>query len=69
MKKAQEPINQCISMYLSCSITYQPINDYSVEIYKGYKGSYELIFYTDGHIKSKKAIKEALKFIESYERL
>ena len=38
-------------------------NDYSIEIYKGYKSSYEVIFYTDGHTDKKQAIKKALRFL------
>ena len=38
-------------------------NDYSIEIYKGYKLSYELIFYTDGNTDKKQAIKKALRFL------
>jgi len=63
MKKAAELINECISRNLHCSITYQRINDFSIEIYRGYKTSYEKVFYTDGHIKPNKAIKEALNFL------
>ena len=48
---------------LNVSFTWQRINDYSIEIYKGYKSSYELIFYTDGHTDKKQAIKKALRFL------
>lgn len=65
MKKAQKLMNECISRNLHCSITYQKINNYSVEIYRGYKSFYEKIFYTDGHTKSKRAIKKALKFLSN----
>jgi len=58
-------MDECISRNLHCSITYQKINDYSVEIYRGYKTRYEKVFYTDGHIKPKKAIKKALKFLSN----
>lgn len=58
--------SECWSRNYNCSITYQQINDYSVEIYQGYrKGSYKLIYYTDGHLTRKKAIKKALKFIKN----
>ena len=66
MKKAQQLMNKCISRDLHCSITNQRINDYSVEIYRGYKKNYQKVFYTDGHIKPKKAIKKALKFLSNY---
>ena len=45
------------------SFTWQNINDYSIEIYKGYKSSYELIFYTDGNTDKKQAIKKAKSFL------
>ena len=38
-------------------------NNYSIEIYKGYKSSYEVIFYTDGNTDKKQAIKKALRFL------
>ena len=48
---------------VNVSLTWQRINDHSIEIYKGYKASYELIFYTDGHTDKKQAIKKALRFL------
>ena len=63
MKKAKKLIEECKSRSLNCSITYQHINDYSVEIYRGYESSYQKVFYTDGHLKSKKAIKSGLKYL------
>jgi hypothetical protein len=65
MKKLKQLIGECKSRNLHCSVTYQKINDISIEIYKGYKSTYVKLFYTDGHIKLKKAIKLALKFIVS----
>ena len=53
----------CQDRNLNVSFTWQRINDYSIEIYKGYKSSYELIFYTDGHTDKKQAIKKALRFL------
>ena len=50
----------CQNNNVNVSFTWQRINDYSIEIYKGYKASYELIFYTDGHTDKKQAIKKAL---------
>ena len=38
-------------------------NNYSIEIYKGYKSSYEVIFYTDGHSDKKQAIKKVKSFL------
>ena len=45
------------------SFTWQRINNYSIEIYKGYKSSYELIFYTDGNTDKKQAIKKVKSFL------
>lgn len=67
MSKLNNLMNLCKSNNLHCSFTYQSINDYSVEIYKGYKTTYVNHFYTDGHIKPKKAIKKALKYMSKYE--
>ena len=53
----------CQNNNLNVSVTWQRINDYSIEIYKGYKSSYEVIFYTDGHTDKKQAIKTALRFL------
>ena len=53
----------CQNNKLNVSLTWQTINDYSIEIYKGYKSYYELIFYTDGNTDKKQAIKKALRFL------
>ena len=53
----------CQNNNLNVSFTWQRIDDYSIEIYKGYKLSYELLFYTDGHTDKKQAIKKALRFL------
>ena len=60
MKKLFE---MCQNNNVNVSFTWQRINYYSIEIYKGYKASYELIFYTDGHTDKKQAIKKALRFL------
>ena len=60
MKKVFE---MCQNNNVNVSFTWQRINDYSIEIYKGYKLSYELIFYTDGNTDKKQAIKKALRFL------
>lgn len=65
MSKLQELIDECKSRELHLSFTYQKATDYSVEIYKGYRKNYQNLFYTDGHIKKKKAINKALKWIRS----
>ena len=53
----------CQDRNWNVSFTWQKINDYSIEIYKGYKTSYELIFYTDGHTDKKQAIKKTKLFL------
>lgn len=63
MNKTKKLMIECELRNLHCSITYQKINDYSIEIYTGYKKSYHQIFYTDGHIKLKAAVKQALKYL------
>ena len=63
MKLETQLFNECKSRSLNCSLTYQHINDYSVEIYQGYKTTYNKIFYTDGHIDKSIAIKKALKYL------
>ena len=63
MSKLDKLLEQCESMNLHCSITYQRSNDCSVEIYTGYKTNYNQLFFTDGHINPKHAAKEGLKFL------
>ena len=53
----------CQDRNWNVSLTWQKINDYSIEIYKGYKTSYELIFYTDGHTDKNEAIKKTKLFL------
>lgn len=65
MKLETQLFDECISRNYNCSITYQRINNYSVEIYQGYKSNYKNILYTDGHIDKEKAIKKALKFLRA----
>jgi hypothetical protein len=65
MKKLNELLAECRGRAFNVSFSYQGVTDYSVEIYTGYKNNYEEIFYTDGHIKPKKAINKALKFIKN----
>ena len=63
MKLETQLFNECKERSLNCSLTYQRINDYSIEIYTGYKDSYKKVFYTDGHLDKIFAIKSALNFI------
>ncbi len=65
MSKLDELMYECRSWALNCSVTYQSITDYSVEIYKGYGKRYVKVFYSDGHLTSEEAIKEGLKFINA----
>lgn len=64
MKLETQLFQECKSRDYNCSITYQKINNFSVEIYTGYKSSYKLIFYTDGHTESKFAIRKTLNFLK-----
>ncbi len=59
-------IAECKQRNLNCSITYQSMNDISIEIYTGYVDSYKSVFYVDGCIKLKKAINKANKFLLTY---
>lgn len=54
---------ECQSMTMNCSVTYQAINDYSVEIYRGYVKNYEKLFHSDGHSDLKEAINSGLEFM------
>lgn len=65
MKLETQLFNECKARALNCSLTYQSITDYSVEIYTGYKTSYKKAFYTDGNIDKTVAVKKALKFLRS----
>ena len=67
MSKLDKLLEQCESMNLNCSFTYQRSNDYSVEIYTGYISNYNQLFFTDGHINPKHAAKKGLKFLKDYE--
>ena len=57
-------MSECKDRNLNISITYQKINDISIEIYTGYQSSYQMVYYADGFIKLKKAIKEAHLFLK-----
>jgi hypothetical protein len=45
MKIETQLFDECKSRDFNCSLTYQRINDFSVEIYKGYKDAYQQVFY------------------------
>ncbi len=60
----QEFIALCQNRAFNFSLTWQKMDDWSLEIYTGYsKHSYELRFYTDGHSKREDAIKEGLEYM------
>ena len=63
MKLLEKLIFECRIRGFNCSITYQHINSYSVEIYKGKGMPYTERFYSDEHRSTKKAIKKGLKYI------
>lgn len=65
MKLETQLFHLCQQNNYNCSITYQIITDYSVEIYKGYGDNYNKIFYTDGHIDINHAIRLGLKFLKT----
>lgn len=63
-KKLEDQLfDECKQRACSCSITYQSINDFSVEIYRN-EFTYQSIYFTDGHLDSKRAIRKALKFLK-----
>ena len=62
-KKLEKLMAECKSRTVNCSITYQKINEFSVEIYTGYKKCYVKYFYSDGHLTAKAAIRKGLKYI------
>ena len=64
MKVVSKLMDLCESKSLHCSITYQKSNNYSVEIYTGYVSTYQKVYFSDGHINLKKAVKKAYKFIK-----
>jgi len=63
--KAKDFFLECENRALHGSITRQSITSYSIEIYTGYVKNYKKIFYTDGHISMKKALKEAKKYFKN----
>lgn len=66
MSKIKQLMDECESRNLHCSITYQTINDYSVEIYRSANPGYDIVFYSDGHLTLKKAVKKGLKYISNH---
>ncbi|WP_324172012.1 hypothetical protein [Sulfurimonas sp.] len=67
MSKEKKLFGLCQSQDLNVSLTWQKINDWSVEIYLG--NTYRKIFYTDGHTRKKDALKEAIEFMETFDRM
>lgn len=64
-----ELISECQRRDWNISLTWQKINEWSVEIYTGYKSSYEKKYYTDGHMTKEVAIETALEFFEEFNKL
>ena len=52
---------------LNCSISYQRVNDLSLEIYTGYKSNYQSYFYTDGHVEFGTLIRAGVDFLEQHD--
>jgi len=69
MKLRKKIIKHCLSRDLNISLTYQKINNWSIEIYTGYKDSYTLVFYSDGHLKEKDAAKAALEYFSGFKKI
>lgn len=61
--KYKELLNICEGRNLHCSITWQRITDYSIEIYTGYKKTYSCFHYSDGHIKVEEAIESGINWL------
>jgi len=64
MKLETQLFEECRNRNYNCSITYQRITSYSIEIYSGYQNNYEQHFYIDGYAELKSAIIKALKFLK-----
>lgn len=63
----EELISICKNNNFNITIGYQKINDYSIEIYKGYVSNYEQIYYSDGDIDLDFTILKAINFVENIE--
>lgn len=68
MKAETELFNRCISLGFNVSLTYQRINDYSIEIYHGYQTSYKQYFYTDGNLTRMGAIRKAIRYLDKLKK-
>ncbi len=62
-EKVEDLYDECRNCNYHVSLTWQRITNYSVEIYKGYQRDYVKIYYSDGHVTLKEAIKKGLKFM------
>ncbi len=65
----EQLIAECQNRDWNISLTWQKINEWSVEIYTGYKSNYEKKYYTDGHMTKEVAIETALEFFEEFNKL
>jgi DNA polymerase-3 subunit epsilon len=57
----------CLNRDLNVSLSWQKMTNWSVEVYRGYKKSYQGIFYTDGHLNKSEAINVAIKHFKTGE--
>ena len=69
MKAETELFNRCIGLNLNVSLTYQRINDYSVEIYTGYGDSYKQLFYADGYVTRIGVIQKAIRYLDKQAKI
>ncbi len=76
LEEIKEPYPEFVQLIAECqardwniSLTWQKINEWSIEIYTGYKSNYEEKYYTDGHMTKEVAIETALEFFEEFNKL
>ena len=63
---AKRLIAECWNAGIACNIDYHSTTGISIEIYTRNMIDYKNLFYTDGHVKLKHAIKPAIKFLDKY---
>ena len=68
MKKFNELTEQCQSRCFNLSLTWQKMTNWSIEIYTGYKTSYKVEFFSDGHLNKKEAIKKGIKYMKELKK-
>ena len=67
-KRLDKLFGLCQQRDINISLTWQKMTGWSVEIYIGYTHSYKKLFYTDGHISKKKALKDGIKFMKELDK-